>query len=149
MLQVVYPRATERFELTALVAVDGPFEDPAVDLFINDVTPGINSVIGDFDVPSNVEFPGYAQSSAVTWTATPVNLPSGHSARLGGQKNFIASAAPPAPLTVYGYILTGTAGNYQFVRFEEPRTVAFANDYVVVDPYMIVGNQDIEPVGGE
>lgn len=149
MSTFVYPRAEEQLELAALIAVGAGWEDPVVDLFINDVVPGINSVLADFDVPSNVEYPGYAQSSAVTWTATPVNLPNGHSAKLGSQKNFIATADLPAPLQVFGYILTGTAGYYQFVRFEEPRTVEFAGDYVVVDPYLLIGNQTVVPVGGE
>lgn len=148
MLTIVYPKSDEAEELALMNEVAGPFVAATVDLFINDQQPGLNSVDADFDIPTNVQFPGYATSAAVVFGATPVNLPNGHPALLGGQKNFIASDVPPAPLLVYGYILKGSGTRRQYVRFSEPKLIANEGDYVAVDPFLVVGSQQFNPATG-
>lgn len=148
MIDIVYPRTEEVEMLDALIGVGAAYEAPTVNLFQNDVTPTLNSVIGDFDIPDNTEFPGYAESDPVTWGATAVNLPNGHAALLGSQQNFVASSDPPAPLLIYGYILEGTAGRYQFVRFDEPRLVQSSGDYVAVDPFLVAASMVVDPQTG-
>lgn len=146
MLTIVDPRASEAAELAGMIAADAEWEDPTVKLFVNDETPGQNSVDGDFTLADNTAFPGYATSTAVVWAAGVVNLPNGRTAKLGGQKLFIASANPPAPLLVYGYILTGATNGRRYVKFEEPITILAAGDYVPVDPMLTVGSMEVQTV---
>ena len=144
---ITLDRDTQDALLADLTGAGAVFEAPTVDLIDEDWTPSPEVDPASLSVPSGTEFPGYATSTAVTWTATPVNLQSGDRALIGTEKVFLATADPPSGLVIYGFRLNG-AGGAVLVHWDTPRAVTRASDFVVVDPYLIIGQGTISPIEG-
>ena len=145
--EVVYTNAANQATLALITDVGAEFEAPVVELFTNNVTPGPGMVIGDFTLADNTVFPGYAASSAVTWSADAYSF-DGKNILIGSQKTFIASSDPPAPISVYGFILRKAAAGalVQAVLFPEPILIEEAGDYVTANPFLTAGPQEITVV---
>lgn len=119
-------------QLAALFAVPGAalLLTPEVVLWIADVNPTPQTVIGDLTPPT---FTGYAADSIGTMTG-PVNQPSG-ARSLIAQVDFVVTADVSPVETIYGYSIVDTGGTilYYSERFTEPWIAQFAGDFLSLD----------------
>lgn len=106
--------------LTAAVGVAGTYNGVKVALFTNDVNPNRNSEVADFDI---ADFGGLTNLKAVVW-GVPFGNAYSQAEVMGALLNWLTTAITLLPKTVYGYIMTDTAGTVYILgeRFAEPYT---------------------------
>lgn len=127
---LVFGIATLRDIVDALFAAEpedaaaGPLNGCKVRLFKNDVTPTKDSVLGDFTVPATT---GLVTAVAPTMGVAFENG-DGAAIAIGSPAQFVASADPEEPETIYGIVLTDAAGTGFLAaeRFAEPVVIDHA-----------------------
>lgn len=133
-MSIVVPFARADAILTTFVGVGGEVNGGIVHLFTNDITPTIDTVIGDF---TEATFAGYAASAAIVWSAVFRNA-LGQAQSVGDTKTFELTALPGE--TIYGYYVTvGGALRYS-ERFEKPVPLAIVSQACVVVPTYTFGS---------
>jgi hypothetical protein len=136
-VQDVINSAARKASLDALVATGAPW-DPAgttIDLLtdaIGSVDPTIDLAALTAATPDNVSFPGYAQFTITAWGADFQD--GSYNWFVDGVINqWIASADPPAPLTIVGYYYNN--GTFcRVVLFDSPVVIERAGQAVTATP---------------
>lgn len=120
--------AEEKAILTAMLAagVWGP-GDMEVHLFKNDVTPTVETVVGDLD---EADFDGYAAITTLDMN-TPTLANDGSYETVAKTTSIFTCTGDTTPNTVYGYYMKDKAGVYMGAeRFDEPQTMAKEDDSI-------------------
>lgn len=107
---------------------------PTVKLFKNDVTPTLNTVIGDL---TEADFTGYG-AATITW-GSATNGPGEEASVYGTGLSFIANGSS-SPNIIYGWWLQNAGGLRFAERFDEPIPIAEAGDDVTFQPRASIGN---------
>lgn len=133
-MPVVVPFVRAKAILTDFTAVGGELIGGIVNLYENDYTPNIDSVIGDFTVPT---FAGYDVSTPIVWSA-PWRNALGQAQIVGDTKTSILEAEPGT--IIYGYFVT-VAGALRYAeRFPAPVPLASVDSAVVTVPVYTFGS---------
>jgi len=99
-------------------------------LFTDDTTPTRETVAADLTELTNVEVPGYAPTTPA-WNGTPFRKADGSWEDWTDQNAFIAAGGPPpAPITVFGWMLMNAGGTVLAAsgRFDAPFTFTADGD---------------------
>lgn len=106
-----------------------PLTGAALELYVNDITPNANSVLGDFTLAS---FPDYA-AGTVSVPGAP-DIVGGNIQLALGQGFFQTDNDVVAPEIAYGFIIVDGTDLLAYGRFEEPVTFATAGDFAAFTP---------------
>jgi len=124
--------------MTNQAAIKALLDTGELALFTNDITPDVNTVVGDL---TEATFTGYARATLTAWLAPHLNV------NLQSVLNSpLASFATAAPYTVgeqvYGGWIEDAAGNLAFAfRFDNaPIPMIGAGDAIVVAVESLLGN---------
>lgn len=102
----VLAQATLLAEAVLEIAVGGPFHTPKIALYTNDLYPSRGSVLADFTI---TDFGGLTNLQSVVWGAPFINDLQ-QAEVLAALLNWLTTATTSLPVTVYGYVMTDTAG---------------------------------------
>jgi hypothetical protein len=133
----VQPRTQTQGDLVAILA-QAEYIGAVIELYKNNLNPTPFNVVADFTLVTVLDMPGYAAQPLTAADGVFIdNL--GNAEQVFDAGVFVASAAPGAPLTVYGYFVTNAAGTVVLFseRFAVPVIVANAFDAVQVDPSVV------------
>lgn len=122
----------------AVPEVAGELDNCVVKLFMNDIDPDGDTVLGDL---TELDTPGYAASDAIAWGAPFIN-DLGNAEVVGDTKQFTCSGAEAGNIA-YGYYVTNAAGTVlkYAERFTNPRPMELANQATLVIPRFTMGPQ--------
>jgi hypothetical protein len=131
----VLPDVTMGQLLTAIQAILGTVSTGLVHihLFVNNLTPTKNNVLGDFTELTSAEVPGYAAASANWYAGVPRRLNTGaweDPSSLADPSFICAGSAPGSPTTVYGWFATDSTNAILLGsgRFAVPFTFTLLGD---------------------
>lgn len=137
----VYSRKTLRDVLDSLVApapmapAAGPLSGVKYHLFLNNVTPTLNTQLTDFTEVTTGDMPGYAVPTAPTFGSS-IDSDDGAAVAVAGSQQFAANADPTTPILVYGYFVTDTGATHLMgaEKFDTAVPIAKMGDGVIVIP---------------
>lgn len=122
--------------LTAAIAALGPLDGAKVDLFVNDVTPNRNTVLGDLTSPG---YTGHAAQTVVFGAVSEAD--DGSAECIGAAKTFRPTDALGTTSVAYGmkFFDSGASVLYGATRFDgAPLTMGAPSDVTVVVPRLRV-----------
>jgi len=135
-MSLQWTRVQMKALLTGLKAADATLDGAKVRLFMNDVTPDMDTVLGDL---TTATYTGYADSADLVWGVPYVNS-LGAVEMAAGSVEFSPSD-DAAPCTIYGYaILDEAAGLFAAERIEPPFPMVAADDNLIIVPRVSIKN---------
>lgn len=122
--------------LAELIGVGGPYNAVKIALYTNDETPSRTSELADFTI---TDFGGLTNLKTVTWS-TPFANAAQQAEVLGGLLTWLTTGATGLPVTVYGYVMTDTAGTALILaeRFAVPFEINAAGQSRSLVPRLVL-----------